>query len=312
MGQRRASFIRDFPPIFLASAILGRERTIVTLNGSLFMRWNLDSLDARLFRFMLKSAGRITVVGEDQRSHLVTMGIDGQRTVVVVNTCELEPLSATEVKSKHAEEIPPTRPIRLLHLGSLVDTKGFPEYLEALVEICAAPGPAIDAVLCGPLAQIEYSERFTHIAEAERWIGVQMAAINGSTRVRIRWIRSAAGAEKSALFRQADIFVLPTRYSVEAQPLVLLEAMATGCAIITTRIGEIATILDDRSAQFLPECTASALASALDALIRNPRGRAQLAAAAHERFASRYDIEHHLDAWERLLGARESVPNKHR
>jgi glycosyltransferase involved in cell wall biosynthesis len=64
--------------------------------------------------------------------------------------------------------------------------------------------------------------------------------MNQSGRIQLEWIRGARGAEKQALFEQAQIFVLPTQYPVEAQPLAVLEAMAHGCAIVTTDVGELA------------------------------------------------------------------------
>ena len=103
------------------------------------------------------------------------------------------------------------------------------------------------------------------------------------------------------MFREADIFVLPTRYAVEAQPLVLLEAMASGCAIVTTRAGEIPTILDEKSCIFLGECTTSALTLAIKSLIEDDATRLRLCIAGNRRYVERFGIECHLDQWERLL-----------
>jgi glycosyltransferase involved in cell wall biosynthesis len=82
---------------------------------------------------------------------------------------------------------------------------------------------------------------------------------------------------------------------------VLLEAMASGCAIITTRAGEIPTILDDRSALFLATVSTEALATALQTLVADAAARTRLAQAAHARFIERYQIERHLDQWEALF-----------
>jgi hypothetical protein len=303
MGQTRASFVRDMVPLLLGRVFLGRERVVVTLNGSLFMNWPVGSPDARIFRFLIENAGSITVVGEGQKRRMAELGVRDARVHVLVNTCELEPMSAADVASKHHRNADPSRPVNLLHLGSLVDTKGFPEFLEALCRIEKLAGPKIDAVLCGPLAASEYSIRFASLKAAEDWIEARLAAINRSSRARARWIKGAAGEEKLRLFRHAEVFVLPTRYAVEAQPLVLLEAMASGCAIVTTRAGEISTILDERSAVFLGQCTTGALAPILQSLVADAATRARLGRTSNERFITCYGIERHLDAWELLMGA---------
>jgi glycosyltransferase involved in cell wall biosynthesis len=306
LGQTRAAFLRDAVPLLLGRIGLGRKRVIISLNGSLFMHWADSSLELRVFRFLLQNAGVVTVVGQQQQARLLALGLPQTRAVVLVNSCELEPASAEAVTAKHLSSTDPDRPVRCLHLSSLIDTKGFPEYLEALLRLSAIAGPPIDAVLCGRLAASEFSSRFHDLAAAEAWIDRQIAAINRSARVRAHWIKGAAGADKAALFREADVFVLPTRYAVEAQPLVLLEAMAAGCAIITTQAGEIPTILDDRSALFLRDVSTDAVETALKSLVADAAARARLARAAHARYLDCYQIDRHLDEWEALLDTANS------
>lgn len=308
LGQTRAAFLRDAVPLLLGRLGLGRARVVISLNGNLFMDWGDLSTEARAFRFLLMNAGVVTVVGERQRARLLALGLPPERVAVVVNSCELEPATDGAVAAKHRADAGPA--VRCLHLSSLIDTKGFPEYLEALRRLSALPGPRIEAVLCGRLIPSEFSSRFHDAASAEAWIEGEMQEINRGPRVRVRWIRGAAGAEKAALFREAALFVLPTRYAVEAQPLVLLEAMASGCAIVTTRAGEIPTILDERSAIFLAKVSADTVATALQALVTDAGAGARLAAAAHARFMDRYQLPRHLDAWERLLDPSARLPGK--
>ncbi len=302
MGQTRAAFLRDSVPLLVGRIGLGREGVVVSLHSSLFMGWENDSVDARAFRLLLGMAGAVTVLGEGQRRRLIDLGIPSGRLVTVVNTCELEPISKEDVTTKFAVlDGDRTKPVCLLHLSSLVDTKGFPEYLGALARISEMPGPVVEAVLCGPLSASDFSGPFGDLAKANAWIEDEMAAINRGKRVRVKWIKGAAGAEKAALFREAHIFVLPTRYAVEAQPLVLLEAMASGCAVVTTRIGEITTILDEECAVLLNQPTVEALTGQLQDLVGNVSEIGRLALAAHGRYVDRYGMESHIDQWERLL-----------
>jgi hypothetical protein len=150
----------------------------------------------------------------------------------------------------------------------------------------------------------DFSRERCGLAIAEASIEAEIAAINQGGRVRIRWLREgAAGADKALLFQEADVFVLPTYYAVEAQPLVLLEAMAAGCAIITTRAGEIPTILDEECALFVEAPATESLVAAMLMLIEDDTRRARLACAAHTRFVERYQISRHLDAWENILAS---------
>ncbi len=302
LGQTRPAFLRDAIPLLLGWLGLGRRRLIISLHGSLFMNWDRASVDGRLFRFLLLKAGIVTVLGARQSAHLVALGIPADRVRVVINSCSLELASTAAVTAKHrrADERPV---VRCLYLSSLIDTKGYPEYLEALLRLADLPGVQIEAVLCGRLVPHEFSQRFIDATSAENWIEQQMAAINRSVRVKVRWVKGAVGKVKSDLFTSADVFVLPTRYPVEAQPLVLLEAMASGCALVTTRAGEIPTILDEQSAVFLTEPSTESLALSLQVIVASTAMRARLALAAHSRFVKHYQLDRHLDVWENILAA---------
>jgi glycosyltransferase involved in cell wall biosynthesis len=308
LGQTRFSFIRDSVPILVGRAGLGRGRVCIALHGSLFMRWAKDSIDARLFTFLLHNAGTVTVLGETQRARLIDLGIPEDRVKIVVNSCDAEVFTLESVRAKHDPASGAGRPVRLLFLSSLIDTKGYPEFLEAVRRLAAWGGPAIHAVICGSIAPSEFSERFRDPVAAERWINGQVAAINRTPRSKARWVRGAVGAEKAALFREADVFVLPTRYQVEAQPVTLLEAMATGCAIVTTRAGEIPTILTEECAVLLESPTADAVEAALQNLAIDPARRSRLACAALIRFTERYGRERHLDRWEAILNSDRAKP----
>ena len=301
MGQTRVSFVRDAVPLLLGRIGLGRGRVAVALQGSLFMKWADRSLNARVFRFLLEQAGAVAVPGERQRRRLLGLGLSASRVAVVVNSCDLEPVSPEALAAKHAAGADSVRPVRLLHLSSLIDTKGFPEYLGGIGASCPAwPAPGSRPSCAGAWSRANFPIDSGMPPRRRRGSKARWRRSTG-TGARVKWIKGAVGAEKAALYREADIFVLPTRYSVEAQPLVLLEAMASGCAILTTRAGEIPTILDERSAVFLEEATAAGVAAALEALIADGGARARLARAAHERFLQNYTVERHLDEWERLL-----------
>ncbi len=301
LGQTRFTFIRDAVPVLLGTIGVGRKRMCILLQGSLFMHWPKDSMDARAFTFLLKRAGFVTVPGESQKSRLVELGISPDRVEVVVNSCDAETLAAESVRAKHDRPPNADRPIRLLFLSSLIDTKGYPEYLEAVRRLAAWGGPTVEAVLCGRVTPSEYSIRFKDPKAATTWIEEQIAAINASPRARARWVKGAWGAEKAALFRDADIFVLPTRYAVEAQPLALLEAMASGCAIVTSRAGEIPTILNGECAVLLESVSTDAVEEALQTLSLNSNKRMRMATEANRRYSEFYGPERHVDRWESLL-----------
>jgi len=301
LGMTLAAFVRDAFPIFLGRMLLGRDQIVISLHGSLFMNWHDSGPEVRVFRLLLRQAGAITVLGERQRQRLVELGIPAENIRIVVNSCDLAPIDADNLLAKHSPRAREPGVVTILYLSSLIDTKGYPEYLEALRSLSRSQGVQIEAVLCGKLVPSEFADRQVGAEQSECLIKGKIAEINLGSRVKARWVNGAVGAEKAALFRNADIFVLPTRYAVEAQPLVLLEAMASGCAIVTTRVGEITTILNGTCALFLEEPSVGALATALERLAEDAGQRRRIAIQAHARFGVRYSVGQHLDVWEDIL-----------
>lgn len=87
-----------------------------------------------------------------------------------------------------------------------------------------------------------------------------------------------------SLYASADIFVLPS--SQENFPMVLLEAMAAGCAVVTTTHPGCAEVVGEAALK-VPADDVGALREALATLLDNPELNRALASAGRER-ASRF------------------------
>lgn len=261
------------------------------------MEWNDKSGIARIFVRLLKLARVVTVLGDNQRKHLISWGIAGERVRIVPNACDVKSLDEQQVAEKQRGN----NPLRILFLSSLIDTKGYPEYLESIAALSAKLGPPFEAILCGPLTGSQFGERFHSIEEARQWIESKIADINSSSRINACWIPGARGDAKWTLYQKANIFVFPSRYRVEAQPLVLLEAMAHGCAIVTSAVGEIPTILSENEARFVRAGNVEEIAAAIEELILDNVERERLALAALRRFHRDFELTQYVQRWEKIF-----------
>ena len=299
LGQTKFALIRDGVPLLVRGIFSRDKRAVIALNGSLIMGWNQRSLEARLLCQMARSARYITVVGPHQKAQLVEIGIPAEKVVHIDNTCLVPPISEQECVDKQA--IPAHQAVNVLYLSSLIETKGYPEFVEAISELASTASFPVEATVCGKITLMEADRRFPTHAAAKDWLEKQVALVNRSPQVRLCWINGAAGAAKEKLFREAHIFVLPSRYRVEAQPIAILEALASGCAVIATQIGEIPTTLNDQTGLLLDEATPEAIAVAILELLKNPDKRRDLALNGLKLFKERFAYEKHLDHWEKLL-----------
>jgi glycosyltransferase involved in cell wall biosynthesis len=90
------------------------------------------------------------------------------------------------------------------------------------------------------------------------------------------------------LYQQADVFCLPTRG--DAVPFSVIEAMATGAAVVVTGIGAIPDLVDGgRCGRLIATDDRRALLEAVTGLLADAPQRAALAQTARERCETHYD-----------------------
>jgi glycosyltransferase involved in cell wall biosynthesis len=109
------------------------------------------------------------------------------------------------------------------------------------------------------------------------------------------------GAQKAALLAESTVFVLPTYYEAEGVPLSLLEAMASGMAVVVTRHNGIPEIVGDHGNYV----EAKNPASLGDALVRlsDDSHLVRRQARALQQLSQQYSEEKFLDQVKaRLIG----------
>ena len=90
------------------------------------------------------------------------------------------------------------------------------------------------------------------------------------------------------LLGQVDIKVIASLS--EGGPLTVLEAMAAGCAIVTTKVGVVPEVLtDDETACFIPPQSSKAIAAKLQWLMANETDAKRMGKRA-QKAAQQYDI----------------------
>ena len=99
------------------------------------------------------------------------------------------------------------------------------------------------------------------------------------------------GASKEEVYRNADIFVLPTFYLNECFPLVVLEAMARSLPVVSTHEGAIpAMVADGETGLIVPAKDATALADALQKLLADRAWRKKMGEKGRAPFLSEYTL----------------------
>jgi glycosyltransferase involved in cell wall biosynthesis len=156
------------------------------------------------------------------------------------------------------------RPIRLLYAGSWLDQRGIFYLRDALHRVNA-----------------KFSEWTLTIAGAGVSDDALRAFFGDGLREKIRAVPVVPAEGMPQLYTDHDIFVFPSL--MEGLPSVLLEAMATGMAVVTTETCGMADVVEDGwNGLLIPPADAAALEDAILRLSASPEIRQQLGRAAQE------------------------------
>jgi glycosyltransferase involved in cell wall biosynthesis len=219
------------------------------------------------------------------------------KRLVIPNTIdEAATPSAGEVEPSRAERSArlsgPRPSARLLYLSGLIPSKGYPDVVEALAVL---RGRGVDA-------RATFVGRWTS-ADAERAFHERIATLGVGGAVHVPGAVSDRAAVRR-LYLTHDVFVLPTQYPFEAQPLTVIEALAAGTPVVVTRhAGLPEMVTGGAEAEFVRAGRPTEIADAVEALT----GRwARASAQARARFEAAYSSSAVRGQWHAALEERAS------
>jgi len=105
----------------------------------------------------------------------------------------------------------------------------------------------------------------------------------------VQYLGFVSGEEKQTTLRQADLFCFPTRYVGENQPVNLIEAMAFGLPVVTTRWRSLPEMLPANYPGLVADQSPDPIAAALLTVLVQETGE-----NLRRNFLSRFTVERHL------------------
>jgi glycosyltransferase involved in cell wall biosynthesis len=193
-------------------------------------------------------------------------------------------------------------PLNILFVGILRESKGVMVLLEACGEL-ASRGVPFRVEVMGQWQSEEFAE-LVRARTAELKIETQ-----------IQFLGVLTGADKFAAFRRANVLCFPTFYHCETFGVVLLEAMASGLATVSTRWRGIPSIIDDGESGFLVEPrNHHAVANRLEMLANDPQLRQRMGYAGRAKFEREFTFPRFASRMRSVLletaGAMPTMPRQ--
>lgn len=220
----------------------------------------------RLVRWVFSAADEVLVLGQASRDFVLTdLRCNPERVHVVINGV---PGSRTMRRTERAD-----KPFEILFVGNLTERKGVSDLLEALKKL-SKPKGSWHATFAGG-GDVEGYRRKVRDMDLDDQV------------LFFGWARQDQAAQLQA---NADVLVLPS-YD-EGLPLVILEALSNGVAVICTPVGEIPhNLKNGRDALFIPPGDCNALAAAIQRLMDEPSLRRSLESTGLAFYRQSFSIE---------------------
>ena len=291
-GQRfdllHAHWLLPNGPIAAALPHRLRPPLVISCHGSGVFLAERHRWAHRLASYAQRRAAAITACSGElaQRAEQLGAGPAVQRISYGVDTARFLPLSEAS-RRQHRQQLAQQHGIPddgpwILAVGRLVSKKGFhglPEALRIIRE--SIPNARVLIVGAGPLGpELESQAMRQGVGEALHLLG------------------AIPHVELPAYYAVADLVTVPSVHSpegnVDGLPNTLLEALASGAAVVASRVAGIPELVDHGNNGILfPEADWKRLAAAVVALLRDPRRQDAVRAAA--RSLAEGDLE-----WDRV------------
>lgn len=234
--------VMKYTPVIGISKLLGKK-IIIHIHGNYIHQEykQLLGIKKKLYYFVLSLADKGIVLSPMLRNNLEPF-LDDSDIHVVFNFVENAVSTSCPVKQFHE--------LRIIYLSNLMTEKGIFDLLDALL-ILKSKGIAYRARIAGNIPanlKLRVDAKIFSISETTEYLGV---------------VREK---EKFQLLGWANVFVLPTYYSTEGQPIAILEALASGNIVLATDQGGIPDIFSNENGYFIEKKNGQDIADKLSEL----------------------------------------------
>lgn len=266
-----------YPPGDLVTLALPNCPPLVVTYHSDVVRQRALLLGYRpLLEHTLRRAARIIVTSPNYVASSPFLRRHAERCVIVPLGIRAERFAHSATRPPASSQVP-----TLLFVGRLRYYKGLHVLLDAM------PGVAARLLIAGTgPEQVHLQAQAARLAIADR----------------VQFLGDVTDADLPALYRAADVFVLPAHLRAEAFGIVLLEAMANGLPCVSTELGTGTSFVNQhgQTGFVVPPGDAAALARALNVLAANPNLRRHFGAAGQRRVQELFTTERMVAAVEQV------------
>lgn len=264
--------VLKYAPFIFFARILNKEVIIHIHSNYLWKQYELlEGIRKRIFHFILSNASKGIVLSKSLKRNLQPF-LNDKQIYVLENFAEDFLFESS--KEKYTEEL------RIIFLSNLMLEKGIIDLLEALLML-KNQGINFTAKIAGgidPNMEKNLATYFERLSDHLEYLGVVHAE------------------KKRELLEWGNVFVFPTYYTMEGQPICIFEAMATSNIILTTKHAGIPDVFKDGiNGFYIEKKSPNSIASKLIELNKDLTSYKNIAEQNKKEAEKKYRLKRFLD-----------------
>jgi glycosyltransferase involved in cell wall biosynthesis len=254
LHRSRISFYFKDLPLFVA-AILSNSKIIIHLIGNDFNKFifSLLKIERLFIVFIFYKVSTWVVLGKKMKENIsLFLKNNKLNKKIIINPGLCEYIKHKPVnKIRHKE-------IVVSYMSNLIYEKGIVIFLKSIIDLVENYNINIKVKIAGT-TQTAFKNDL-----------VDSAVREAQTKSYISFVGVITGISKWKFLSSSQIFILPTSYPPESLPLVLVDAMRSGCYCISTPIGEIKYLLSKNRGALIKNLSEKNLKKKILEAINNP------------------------------------------
>ena len=263
----------------LAARLAGVGAVFSTVHNSVGPPGRLRKLANRV---LARLSDSVIGCGDEIAAALESQGVPAQRILSIPNGIDLQRFQGAQGAGVREEFGVQAERVVLGMVGRLHVQKGHEVLLECLAGMSETQRRAVACLVIG-------------VGELEQRLRSRVEQLGLADVVTFTGSRTDVPRLVAAL----DVFVMPSLW--EGLPIALLEAMASGRAVLCSSVGSIPGVVQHGENGWLVEPgNVQALREAILTLVDDPGLRARLGRRAREQVIARFDVERTAAAYNRL------------
>ena len=258
------SILRD--ALFIRYANLRHHKILIHIHGGKYLfEKNKPLLIDKILKSLFNLKNPIIVLSNEEKE-VIQKGYRCKEVFVMPNVVDLTETSSFSRKNQKIK-----KRIDILFIGRITEEKG----IESIIDACK-------------ILQDEGINFMLHVAGKEQGDKHYLSQMSTVLSNSFKYEGVVYGKTKSELFKQCDIFLLPSFY--EGLPMSLLEAMSFAEVPIVTQVGSINTVVKDKyNGFFVNVKDGQSIAKVVKMLISDPAFMKELSDNAQSTIFEKYN-----------------------